>query len=288
MVSITQLCWTALLLFFTSVHGLAPPGFEKRVILPRQGTPGGTQCVDFQIGNNPSSSTPNGQVCATVSGGKVTITFPTLPSITYTDLQAWVGCTVPNAQVPGTSPGQYPYKLGSGCTIAPNGHSGTCVADAPACLTCDGTLYIVSHASTSAGTGNGKGTCIKADCSPWFGYWSMKTPCSCVTTNTFPPVSTHSTVHVTTDLPSTSTSCSLSTGEVLVSTSVYETFLASSPTETVTLYEHFLSSTFKDVELPSKACELVVDTVPTTTRVELDATCPYESTPPPTTVTGGC
>jgi hypothetical protein len=75
---------------------------------------------------------------------------------------------------------------------------------------------------------------------------------------------------------------------VLVSTSVYETFLASSPTETVTLYEHFLSSTFKDVELPSKACELVVDTVPTTTRVELDATCPYESTPPPTTVTGGC
>jgi hypothetical protein len=204
--------------------------FERRALVPRAGSPVGSQCVPFYIGQQPSG----GNVCATISGGQITITYPTFSDArTYSNVHLWLGCNAPTGSNPGTSPGQYPYTTGTGgaCTVAAGGKSASCTIPLPSCVGCDKPLYIISHGDTSAGTGQGfvSGQCISSTCNPWFTYWSITPACQCVVTNTFPPVSTsvsdsdpefvqdtanivlQSLVGASTNVASTSTSCDVAT-----------------------------------------------------------------------------
>lgn len=187
---------TTALAALLSVAGVSARGLERRVILPRAGSPTATnQCVPFYIGNGQTTTANTGlNVCIDISGGQVTVRYPTFTdSKTYTNVHVWLGCSAPTDSNPGTSPGQYPITTGGkGCTISTDLKTATCTAALPTCVGCDSTLYIISHADTSAGTGQGfvQGQCIKSTCSPWFTYWSVKPSCQCATTRTFPPVST--------------------------------------------------------------------------------------------------
>ncbi|KAF2274277.1 uncharacterized protein EI97DRAFT_444282 [Westerdykella ornata] len=81
----------------------------------------GSSCVDFVYG---AKDTKLGQVCVSISGGTLTITYPTLPSGgSYTDLHAIVQTTPITESVQG----HWPYSLDKGtCQISGGGTSATC------------------------------------------------------------------------------------------------------------------------------------------------------------------
>ncbi|KAF1955624.1 hypothetical protein CC80DRAFT_549314 [Byssothecium circinans] len=169
----------------------------------------GSKCVDYVYG---ATNTKLGQVCVSISGGTMTITYPTLPTGgSYTDLHANVQTT----PITEDNQGKWPYTLGKGsCKISADRLSATCtVPILDAWRKCNSDLYIGVHASfdlpgKGGNTGWGDGTCIstRPNCPK---YFTFTTKCECSVVTTYDPYTT-SLVYVITKtvFETLTTSCS--------------------------------------------------------------------------------
>jgi len=147
----------------------------------------GSSCVNFVYG---AKDTQLGQVCVSISGSNLVVTYPTLPSGgSYTDLHV----DVETSPITQPNQGKWPYTLGNGkCTAS--GVTATCtIPILSAWRVCNSPLYIGVHASFSIPgdslTGWGAGTCIEArpNCPKYFTF----TPtCTCPVVTTYEPYTT--------------------------------------------------------------------------------------------------
>ncbi|KAG7420621.1 hypothetical protein Forpi1262_v016159 [Fusarium oxysporum f. sp. raphani] len=202
-----------------------------------------TTCDDFVTG---AEQTKIGQVCVGISGGTVTITYPTLTSSTYTDIHVYIGTSAPTSHIPGS----FPYTLGNGaCTISADKTTATCsIPVQSSWRVCGKTLYIATHASLANGsTGWGKGTCFDSpppnNCAK---YWTFTTECQCPVVVDYEPI-TSTTVCVTT-IMTTITS-----------------IVTPSPTSTITTCDDPNSGS-------------ATSTITTTTTTSFELTCPTTNT----------
>ena len=148
-----------------------------------------TTCDPFVLGANQQNI---GNVCVSISGGTLTVTYPTLsPPNAYTDIHVYVGTTAPTD----SSPGHFPYTLGNGnCTIGNGGTTATCsIPVQSAWRVCGHQLFIATHAavtySGSGQTGWGAGTCFDnaGNCAK---YWTFNEQCVCPLVIDFFPITT--------------------------------------------------------------------------------------------------
>jgi len=156
----------------------------------------GSQCVAFVYGN---TNIQLGQVCVTISGGNLVVTYPTI-SGTYTDLHV----DVETSPITQTNQAFWPYTLGKGQCSASGGTASCTIPIQPSWRVCGETLYIAVHASFtladgSSNTGWGNGPCIPGgrpqNCPKSF---TMTTTCQCPVVYTFDPYTTTTTYLVTT------------------------------------------------------------------------------------------
>ncbi|KAH8723064.1 hypothetical protein GQ44DRAFT_828487 [Phaeosphaeriaceae sp. PMI808] len=167
----------------------------------------GSSCVPFVYG---SKDTPLSTVCVSISGGTLTVTYPTLPSGgTYTDLHV----DVETSPIKEDNQGKWPYTLGNNaCKITGGGTQAICtITVLGAWRVCNSPLYIGVHASFnlpdgSSNTGWGQGTCIstRPNCPK---YFTFTTTCTCPVVTTYEPYTT-SLVYVKTILETHTTTCS--------------------------------------------------------------------------------
>jgi hypothetical protein len=87
----------------------------------------GSSCLAFNIGNCPHSGcTKLGQVCISISGGNIVVTYPTLTGDnTYTGIHVYVGLTCQTNRAPGL----FPYNdvnTPQDCSIGNGGTTAQC------------------------------------------------------------------------------------------------------------------------------------------------------------------
>jgi len=169
---------------------------------------GGPSCVDLVVG---ATSTVTGQVCVSISGGHLTVTYPS--GLAYTNLQV----DVETHPITGVIPGSYPYKSPDQCTLS----TGTCsIPVLDAWRACGNTLYIATHASFNTASGQasgwGKGTCIdtpkgNSQCGQ---YFTFTTTCTCDVVTTYDSTTTSHVYTTKTIYESTTVFCSTTAAPV--------------------------------------------------------------------------
>lgn len=174
----------------TSIQASPFFGFEARSPNALQARDlSGSSCVPFVYG---AKDTQLGQVCVSISGGTLTVTYPTLaPGGAYTDLHV----DVETSAITQDNQGKWPYTKDHGaCTVTGNTQATCTIPVLDAWRVCDSLLYIGVHASFnlpdgSGNTGWGQGTCISSrpNCPK---YFTFTTSCTCPVVTTYEPYTT--------------------------------------------------------------------------------------------------
>jgi len=146
-----------------------------------------TTCDAFVLG---ATQINIGQVCVGISGGTVTVTYPTLtPPNAYTDIHVYIGTAPPTNRAPGS----FPYSLSNGCTISADGTTATCsIPVQSSWRVCESPLYIATHAAVTyqgqSQTGWGAGTCFGGTQGNCAKYWTFTTHCQCPVVYDYEPI----------------------------------------------------------------------------------------------------
>jgi hypothetical protein len=159
---------------------LLPNGLKSRDL-------SGSKCVDFVYG---ATNVVLGQVCVTISGGTLTVTYPNISPGVYSDIHVAVQA------IPITEPNQakWQYNLGNKCTMS-GGTASCAIPILAAWRTCGIPLFIATHASFTVNGGGqsgfGNGPCIpgstQGNCRKSF---SMTTTCTCPIVYEYEPIVT--------------------------------------------------------------------------------------------------